>query len=89
MNITISFLLDRTSNGKLHLVPAIGKIPLADALLIEDPSETQEDEGKQVEFFKSPKIFISRSEINLFVSRLKISKGFVYIFHVNYSSTAG
>ncbi|XP_045481694.1 ras-specific guanine nucleotide-releasing factor 1-like isoform X2 [Harmonia axyridis] len=35
----------RTSNGKLHLVPDIGKIPLADSLLIEDPSETQEDEA--------------------------------------------
>ncbi|KAL3290097.1 hypothetical protein HHI36_023465 [Cryptolaemus montrouzieri] len=35
----------RTSSGKLHLVPDIGKIPLADALLIEDPSETQEDEA--------------------------------------------
>lgn len=29
----------RTSGGKLHLVPEIGKIPLADALLIEDPSD--------------------------------------------------
>ncbi|KAJ9595043.1 hypothetical protein L9F63_013671, partial [Diploptera punctata] len=29
----------RTSGGRLHLVPDIGKIPLADALLIEDPSE--------------------------------------------------
>ncbi|XP_044765264.1 ras-specific guanine nucleotide-releasing factor 2-like isoform X3 [Coccinella septempunctata] len=38
----------RTSSGKLHLVPDIGKIPLADALLIEDPSETQEDEEASV-----------------------------------------
>lgn len=35
----------RTSSGKLHLVPDIGKIPLADALLIEDPSESTEDDG--------------------------------------------
>ncbi|KAK7793670.1 hypothetical protein R5R35_013152 [Gryllus longicercus] len=32
-------LATRTSGGRLHLVPDIGKIPLADALLIEDPSE--------------------------------------------------
>lgn len=36
----------RSSNGKLHLVPDIGKIPLADALLIEDPSENPDDDGK-------------------------------------------
>lgn len=35
----------RTSSGKLHLVPEIGKIPLADALLIEDPTENPEDDG--------------------------------------------
>lgn len=29
----------RTSGGKLHLVPDVGKIPLADAVLIEDPTE--------------------------------------------------
>ncbi|XP_049766096.1 ras-specific guanine nucleotide-releasing factor 2-like [Schistocerca cancellata] len=32
-------LATRTSGGRLHLVPEIGKIPLADAILIEDPSE--------------------------------------------------
>ncbi|XP_064474467.1 ras-specific guanine nucleotide-releasing factor 2-like isoform X2 [Ornithodoros turicata] len=32
-------LCNRTSAGKLHLVEAIGKIPLADATLIEDPNE--------------------------------------------------
>lgn len=38
----------RTSGGRLHLVPNIGKVPLADALLIEDPSEhgTGEDDGR-------------------------------------------
>lgn len=35
----------RTSSGKLHLAQDIGKIPLADALLIEDPSENPEDDG--------------------------------------------
>ncbi|CAH1974509.1 unnamed protein product [Acanthoscelides obtectus] len=34
----------RTSTGKLHLVPDVGKIPLADALLIEDPTEAIEDD---------------------------------------------
>ncbi|GLV41334.1 Son of sevenless [Carabus blaptoides fortunei] len=36
----------RTSGGRLHLVPDVGKIPLADALLIEDPGEhpTPEDD---------------------------------------------
>lgn len=29
----------RTSGGRLHLVPDVGKIPLADAILIEDPSD--------------------------------------------------
>ncbi|XP_045030323.1 ras-specific guanine nucleotide-releasing factor 1 isoform X1 [Daphnia magna] len=30
----------RTSDGKLHLLPEIGKIPFVDATLIEDPTET-------------------------------------------------
>ncbi|KAG5880599.1 hypothetical protein JTB14_026570 [Gonioctena quinquepunctata] len=34
----------RTSSGKLHLVPDVGKIPLADALLIEDPSDNPDDD---------------------------------------------
>ncbi|XP_044256640.1 ras-specific guanine nucleotide-releasing factor 2-like isoform X2 [Tribolium madens] len=38
----------RTSSGKLHLVPDIGKIPLADALLIEDPSDNPEDDESSV-----------------------------------------
>ncbi|XP_046610239.1 ras-specific guanine nucleotide-releasing factor 2-like [Neodiprion virginianus] len=29
----------QSSGGRLHLVPEVGKIPLADALLIEDPSD--------------------------------------------------
>ncbi|XP_034244817.1 ras-specific guanine nucleotide-releasing factor 2-like [Thrips palmi] len=38
----------RASNGRLHLVPNVGKIPLADAMLIEDPSDpgtTDDDES--------------------------------------------
>lgn len=38
----------RTSDGKLHLLPEIGKIPFVDATLIEDPTETSscdDDDG--------------------------------------------
>ncbi|XP_075210397.1 ras-specific guanine nucleotide-releasing factor 1-like [Lycorma delicatula] len=40
----------RTSGGRLHLVPDVGKIPLADALLIEDPSDhgTNDDDESSV-----------------------------------------
>ncbi|XP_055608641.1 ras-specific guanine nucleotide-releasing factor 2-like isoform X2 [Uranotaenia lowii] len=39
----------RTSGGRLHLLPDVGKIPLADATLVEDPSEVQhEDEDASV-----------------------------------------
>ncbi|CAG9855230.1 unnamed protein product [Phyllotreta striolata] len=34
----------RTSSGKLHLVPDVGKVPLADSLLIEDPSESLDED---------------------------------------------
>lgn len=37
---------DRTSGGRLHLLAEVGKIPLADATLIEDPNDSdREDEG--------------------------------------------
>jgi hypothetical protein len=35
-------LTTRAANGRLHLVPHVGKIPLADATLIEDPSDLNE-----------------------------------------------
>ncbi|KAG8278169.1 Ras protein-specific guanine nucleotide-releasing factor, partial [Homalodisca vitripennis] len=37
----------RTSGGRLHLVPDVGKIPLADAVLIEDPTDhgVNDDDG--------------------------------------------
>ncbi|XP_063232631.1 ras-specific guanine nucleotide-releasing factor 2-like [Bacillus rossius redtenbacheri] len=43
-------LATRTSGGRLHLVPDIGKVPLADALLIEDPSDpgANDDDGSSV-----------------------------------------
>lgn len=34
----------RTSSGRLHLLPDVGKIVLADATLIEDPSDSERDE---------------------------------------------
>lgn len=41
----------RTSGGKLHLVANVGKVPLNDATLIEDPTEqvTQDDDGGEFE----------------------------------------
>ena len=36
---------NRTSGGRLHLLPDVGKIPLADATLIEDPSEVQDEDA--------------------------------------------
>lgn len=37
----------RTSGGRLHLLADVGKIPLVDATLIEDPNDSdREDEGR-------------------------------------------
>ncbi|RXG69262.1 Ras-specific guanine nucleotide-releasing factor 2 [Armadillidium vulgare] len=38
----------RTSGGKLHLVPGVGKVPLQEATLIEDPNDgsSQDDDGE-------------------------------------------
>ena len=47
----VSFIdfYSRASNGRLHLLPDVGKISLADATLIEDPSESSnEDEDTSV-----------------------------------------
>ena len=46
----------RTQSGKLHLVDNIGKIPLADVTLIEDPHE--EVRGRSSIFKTEGKIFI-------------------------------
>lgn len=48
MLIDIHFNRHRTSDGKLHLLPEIGKIPFVDATLIEDPTESSsydDDDG--------------------------------------------
>lgn len=41
-------ITSRTQGGKLHLVDTVGKIPLADITLIEDPNEQEhtEDQGR-------------------------------------------
>lgn len=37
----------RTSGGRLHLIQDVGKIPLADATLIEEPNDSdREDDSK-------------------------------------------
>lgn len=41
-------LIRRTSAGRLHLLPDVGKIPLMDATLIEDPSETGNDDEESL-----------------------------------------
>lgn len=38
----------RTSAGRLHLLPDVGKIPLVDATLIEDPSESGNDDEESL-----------------------------------------
>lgn len=38
----------RTSAGRLHLLPDVGKIPLMDATLIEDPSEAGNDDEESL-----------------------------------------
>lgn len=38
----------RTSAGRLHLLPDVGKIPLVDATLIEDPSEGGNDDEESL-----------------------------------------
>lgn len=53
----------RTSGGRLHLLQDVGKIPLADATLIEEPNDSdKEDESKQIathlrNFFRISLIF--------------------------------
>ncbi|XP_031336878.1 ras-specific guanine nucleotide-releasing factor 2-like isoform X2 [Photinus pyralis] len=39
-------IASRSSSGKLHLVPEIGKIPLADTLLVEDPNENPSEDDE-------------------------------------------
>lgn len=46
-----NILYFRTSGGRLHLLQDIGKIPLVDATLIEEPNDSdKEDESKQFDF---------------------------------------
>lgn len=65
------FNVFRTSDGKLHLLPEIGKIPFVDATLIEDPTETSscdDDDGtlqrQTSPFFFDTVIRIERAMLN-------------------------
>ena len=45
----------RTQGGKLHLVPEVGRVPLQDATLIEDPNETMnQDDDRGIFYCFSP-----------------------------------
>lgn len=46
--ICLTNVYRRTSAGRLHLLPDVGKIPLMDATLIEDPSETGNDDEESL-----------------------------------------
>ena len=57
-------LTSRTQGGKLHLVENVGKIPLADITLIEDPNEEteriEEQGGKNellLDYYTKKKVF--------------------------------
>jgi hypothetical protein len=84
----------RTSGGRLHLVPDIGKIPLADALLIEDPSDhgVNDDDGNYLLCFGncvvpppllSPLIFLS-SQALLWASMLHLKSNLLTSATVSY-----
>ena len=47
-------ITSRTQGGKLHLVDIVGKIPLADITLLEDPNEEErtEDQGTSHCYFR-------------------------------------
>lgn len=39
----------RTSSGRLHLIPDVGKIPLADATLIEEPTDSDREDDMEAD----------------------------------------
>lgn len=45
----------RTSGGRLHLIQDVGKIPLVDATLIEEPTDSDREDDRR--FFSSSKSF--------------------------------
>ena len=45
-------ITSRTQGGKLHLVDIVGKIPLADITLLEDPNEEERTEDQGTKAFK-------------------------------------
>lgn len=44
MHLPTYLFNQRTNGGRLHLLPDVGKIVLADATLIEDPSDSERDD---------------------------------------------
>ena len=48
-------ITSRTQGGKLHLVDIVGKIPLADITLLEDPNEEErtEDQGTLFDYLST------------------------------------
>ena len=49
------FFFRNQSGGRLHLVEGVGKIPLADITLIEDPNEEDRTDSKSFFHFRSNK----------------------------------
>lgn len=42
-------LVSRTSGGRLHLIPDVGKIPLTDATLIEEPNDSDREDEMDID----------------------------------------
>ena len=59
-------LTSRTQGGKLHLVENVGKIPLADITLIEDPNEENERNEEQGGKLRMNYVFTAQEKCLLF-----------------------
>lgn len=59
-------ITSRTQGGKLHLVEGVGKIPLADITLIEDPTEESDRPDDQGLYQKCSKVFLSSFKLWFF-----------------------
>jgi hypothetical protein len=67
-------ITSRTQGGKLHLVDIVGKIPLADITLLEDPNEEErtEDQGTLFDYLPTLYNVILRIARNLLETRENI-----------------
>ena len=67
-------ITSRTQGGKLHLVDNVGKIPLADITLLEDPNEEErtEDQGTLFDYLPTLYNVILRIARNLLETRENI-----------------